>query len=52
MTTFDIKFHPLRGSAYARRHRDREIEVESDDRDRIREKDELEELRLQVNRVP
>ncbi len=42
--------HSLRGSAYARRHRDREIELESDERDRMREKDELEELRLQVNK--
>ena len=31
-----------------RRHQDREVEMEYDERDRIREKDEMEELRLQV----
>lgn len=38
-----------RGNAYARRRREREMEIDYDERDRLREKDELEELRLQVS---
>ena len=41
-----------RGSAYARRRRERENEMELDERDKMREKDELEELKLQVSLNP
>lgn len=39
----------FRGSAYTRRRREREMEIDYDERDKMREKDELEELRLQVS---